>query len=189
MLLLIAAIECPEDRELMTEFHETKLKMLYHEAGKFISGKENIEDVVYEAIVRIIEKINVFKMLQPKQRDKYAAVTVRNLCYLHLRKEKHFSIVSFDELLETADTAMENEPERITEQRLFNEQIHSIISQLETEDRLLLEQKYILRWTDVEMAQLYGIKTNSMRMKLTRAKRRLFKLMQEQGFQLNNMDI
>ena len=189
MLLLIASIECQEDRDLIAEFHKTKLNLLYHEAGKFISGKENIEDVVYDTFVKIIEKIDVFKSLHPKQRDKYATVAVRNLCYLHLRKEQHFSIVSFDELLETTDVIRESDPERITEQRLFNQQIHSIISQLDTEERLLLEQKYILHWTDTEMAQLYGIKTNSLRMKLTRAKRSLFKQIQEQGFQLGDWKV
>lgn len=189
MLLLIAAIECPEDRDLMTEFYETNRNLLFHEAQKHITCEEDLEDLVYEAFVKIIEKIDVFRTLQPKQRARYAAVTVRNLCYLHLRKEKHFSIVSFDELIGAADVTKENEPERITEHRLFNQQIHDIISQLDTEERLLLEQKYILHWTDVEMAQLYGIKTNSMRMKLTRAKRSLFKQMQEQGFQLDDWKV
>lgn len=189
MLVLIAAIECPEDRDLMTEFYEKKLKLLYHVAGKIISGKENIEDVVYEAFARIIEKIDVFKTLKPQQQDKYAAMTVRNLCYLHLRKEKHFSTVSFEELLDLSDNAKETDPAQAAEQQLFNDRIHSIISRLKLEDRMLLEQKYILHWTDVEMAQLYGIKTNSMRMKLTRAKRNLFKQMQEQRFQLDDWQL
>lgn len=186
MLLLIASITCPEERDLLTEFHNTKLAMLYSEAGKHISGQENIEDVVYEAFARIIEKIDVFKQLKPKQRDRYAVVTVRNLCYLHLRKVKPFSFVSFDELLETADTSEDNDPESVTEQNIFIEQMHKILSQLKPESRMLLEQKYILQWTDIEMAQLYGIKSQSMRMKLTRARNELFKLMQEHNFLVNN---
>lgn len=182
MLLLIAAIECQEDRDLMTQFYDTNLNLLYHEARKLISTKEDVEDIVYEAFTRIIKKIDVFRTLQPKQRARYAVVTVRNLCYHHLRKENHFTIASFDELIGTADITRENEPERITEQQLFTEQIQRIIAQLDIEQRLLLEQKYILHWTDVEMAQMYGIESQSMRMKLTRARQKLLKEMKAQGF-------
>ena len=182
MLLLIASIECQEDRDLMTHFYDTNLNLLYHQARKFLSSKEDVEDIVYEAFSKIIEQIDVFKTLHPKQRARYAVVTVRNLCYRHLKNEKHFSIVSFDEMIETADTSKDNNPEKVTEQTLVNEQIQHIIAKLDIEQRLLLEQKYILRWSDVDMARMYGIKPQSIRMRLTRAKRSLLEQMQEQGF-------
>lgn len=186
MLLLIAAIECQEDRDFMTKFYNNKLKLLYHEAGKFISRKEDIEDVVYDAFQKIIENIDVFKTLQPKQQDKYAAVTVRNVCYHHLRKENLLSTVSFDEIIGVADVTRDNEPERLTEQKLFSEQLRNIFSQLDIEDQMLLEKKYILKWTDAEIAQMHGIKSQSIRMSLTRAKRHLITLMGEHGFRLED---
>ena len=49
-------------------------------------------------------------------------------------------------------------------------------------ERLLLEQKYILKWSDEDLAARFGIKTQSVRMRLTRAKRRIIQLMKEHGF-------
>ena len=48
------------------------------------------------------------------------------------------------------------------------------------EDRLLLEGKYILGYTDAELADMLGCKKSSVRMKLTRARRRAFQLMTEE---------
>lgn len=189
MLLLIAAIECQEDKDLMEQFYYSDIKLLFHEAKKHLSCEQDVEDIVYEAFEKIIEKIDVFRTLQPRQRARYAAVTVRNLCYHHLRKKDRLSTVSFDELIGVADATGGNEPERITEQLLFNKRIQNIMAQLDIEQRMLLEQKYLLRWTDVEIAEMYGIKSQSMRMKITRAKRSLFKQMQEQGFQLENWQL
>ena len=52
------------------------------------------------------------------------------------------------------------------------------------EDKILLEQKYILRWKDAEIAEPLQIKPESVRMRLTRAKRNLMKELRQQGFEV-----
>ena len=184
MLLLIAAIACEEDRDFMTKFHNQYLNLLYYEAQKHIENQQDIEDVVYEAFVKIIEKLDVIKSLESKQQARYAVVTVRNLCYHHLRKQQKLSTVSFDDLTEEVD--LTGDPEQIVHQKLFNEQIYSIMQELDLDDRMLLQQKYILYWTDEELAAMYGIRHDSMRMKLSRVKRKLVKLLHERRFPMDN---
>ena len=60
------------------------------------------------------------------------------------------------------------------------ERLMQIWSSLPEEDRLLLEGKYILGYTDAELADMLGCKKSSVRMKLTRARRRAFQLMTEE---------
>lgn len=43
-----------------------------------------------------------------------------------------------------------------------------------------MEGKYILGYTDAELADMLGCKKSSVRMKLTRARRRAFQLMTEE---------
>ena len=45
------------------------------------------------------------------------------------------------------------------------------------DDRMLLEGKYLLGLSDGELAELAGCKSNSVRMKLTRARRNALKIM------------
>ena len=59
--------------------------------------------------------------------------------------------------------------------------LQAIWSQLSKEDQLLLEGKYLLEYSDPELAQLLGCQSASVRMKLTRARRRAQKLLKKEG--------
>ncbi len=182
--IIISAIESPEDRDLMTVFYEKHNGLMYHEARKHLDIAEDVEDIVYEALVRIIDKMDVFRTLQPWQRVQYALTTVKNLSYLLLRRKNHFEFISFDAIDfdlfadETAST------ESVVQRDLLNEGVRKIWNALELEDKIFLEQKYVLYWEDAEIAELLQIKPESVRMKLTRAKRNVMKELQKQGFDI-----
>ena len=179
MLILIAAVSSPEDRDLMTEFYEKNINLLFYEAQKHLSIKEDVEDAVYEAFKKLIEHLEVFRTLAPKQRVRYAVVTVRNICYLHLRRVSKEAVVSIEEL--SAEPSSADTPEQLVAQQEFFDQVQSIMGSLEQETRMLLEQKYILHWSDETMAALYDIKVDSIRMKLSRAERELNKQITQQN--------
>lgn len=61
------------------------------------------------------------------------------------------------------------------------DQLWSIWSQLPPEDRILLEGKHILGYTNEEIAMVLDCKASSVRMKLTRARRRAAKLLSERN--------
>ena len=182
MLQMISAISSPEDRELMEVFYEKHIDLLFFEAKKHLSNREDIEDAVYSTFQRLIEKMDLFRTLDASARARYAVVTVRNSCYMLLRKAQKQQLISFDEMQEEIPIHTNEQPDALLEQLVLAQDIRSVFSALEQEDRMLLEQKYTLRWTDSEMAILYGIKTASMRMKVSRARRRLLREMEAQGF-------
>lgn len=55
------------------------------------------------------------------------------------------------------------------------------LGQLSAEDRALLEGKYILGDSDEMLARTLHCKPSSIRMKLTRARRRALKLLEQEG--------
>lgn len=183
---IITAIECPEDRDLMTEFYTKYNGLLYHEAKKHLDISEDIEDTVYEAFAKIIDKIEVFRELAPWSRVQYALTTVRNLSYLLLKKKNRFEFVPFDfisfDILATEETFTDVKAQR----NILNENIRTIWNSLDIEDKILLEQKYILEWTDQEIALHLQIQSQSVRMRLTRAKRRLVTELTKNGFNIQD---
>ena len=82
MLQMISAISSPEDRELMEVFYEKHIDLLFFEAKKHLSNREDIEDAVYSTFQRLIEKMDIFRTLDAPARARYAVVTVRNSCYM-----------------------------------------------------------------------------------------------------------
>ena len=77
-------------------------------------------------------------------------------------------------------------PESIVSRGIQLDQLRKIWAQIPVGDRLLLEQKYILKWTDQELASILGIQPQSVRMRLTRAKRRVIELLKAQGFHISD---
>lgn len=182
--IIISAIECPEDREIVTEFYIKYNGLMYHEAKKHISIAADVEDIVYEALTRIIDKMDVFRDLKPWQRVVYALTTVKNLSYILLKKQKHFEFVSFDAIDFEIPADEKTNPEATVEKDILTTGMRNIWNSLNLDDKLLLEQKYVLHWKDAEIAEPLQIKPESVRMRLTRAKRNLMRELHDQGFDI-----
>lgn len=182
--LIISSIESPEDRDMMTDFYTLHCGVLHKEAWKYLNIKEDVEDVVYEALTKIIDKMEVFRDLQPSQRIQYALTTVRNLSYILLKRNNHFSFVSYDAV--DFETLVDNHlpPEATVERKQAFEHLREVWNKLSIDDRMLLEQKYILCWNDADLACQLGIQPSSVRMRLTRTKRKLMNELKNQGVTL-----
>ena len=171
--IIISAIESPEDRDLMTDFYEMHNSAMYREARKHLDSPEDVEDIVLEAFAKIIDKMEIFRALKPLQRIRYALVTVRNLSYILLKRNNHFTFIPYDSLEFEIVANDDTNPEKCVEKKSISLAIREIWATLQPDDKILLEQKYVLHWTDSEIAGPLNIQPQSVRMKLTRAKRNL----------------
>ena len=186
--IIISSIENPQDRDLMTDFYLAYKGRMYAEAWKHLNIAEDVEDTVFEALTRIIDKMEVFRTLQPNQRIVYAVTAVRNLCYIQLTRSSLHTMVSFDALEVERPQEDAVSLETMMERKLLNEQVRQVWSALGVEERMLLEQKYILRWSDEELAAILNIQPQSVRMRLTRAKRSVMKQLKSHGFDLTDWE-
>ena len=75
------------------------------------------------------------------------------------------------DLLEDSNEKMEN--------MLTHLEVLHLMEKLSSEDRLLLRGKYIAGLSDQELAEQLGCKTDSIRMKMLRARKRAFRILQE----------
>lgn len=182
--IIISAIENPDDRDLMTDFYTKYKALMYSEAQKHLDIPEDVEDAVYEALTKIIDKMEVFRELKLWQRVQYALTTIRNLSYIMLKKSNHFTFVSFDDLEYDIPADDGYSAEKSVEDKMFRMHIKQVWNEINLEDRMLLEQKYILQWKDEEIAVFLGIKPQSVRMRLTRVKRNVVLEMQKKGFHI-----
>lgn len=179
--IMTSAIESPEDQDIMTEFFVKHKMLLYNEAWKYLSLQEDVEDIVFETLTRIIANMDKFRAMELPQRIQYGKVIVRNLSFIHLRRSAYFTMVPFEDVDVYLPIGENEMPDNVVMGKLQREQIRGVWAQMPAEERLLLEQKYILEWTDKELASRLGIQPQSVRMRLTRARRRVMELMKKQG--------
>ena len=184
--IITCVIESPEDHDIIAEFFELNKMLLYAEAWKYFSTKEDVEDIVYESLVRIMEHMDKFRSLLPRERVQYGKAVVRNLSYTYSKRQSLYTMVPFEDV-DTYLTVEEGQlPESVVSTRIRVEHLRKIWAQMPVEERLLLEQKYVLDWSDHDLAISLGIKPQSVRMRLTRARRNILRLLKEQGFQITD---
>ena len=91
-------------------------------------------------------------------------------------------MVPFDECAFEFPSDDGNSTETMVEKKEARAQIKKVWNELNVEDRMLLEQKYLLRWKNEEIAEKLGIQAQSVRMRFTRAKRNLLAELHSKGF-------
>lgn len=182
MLLIICAIENPEDCDLMTLFYEKYHLLVYKEVRKYWNNNEQIEDVVQETYVRLIDKMDTFRTLKKQQQIHYALTTARNLSLTLLTKNGKLPTVPLESAFSFPDLSSED-LDGLVDKKNLALQIRTIWNNLPIQDRILLEQKYYLEWSNDIIAKSLGIQPQSVRMYLTRAKRKLLSELNKRNIQ------
>lgn len=158
--------------------------LMMKEAGKYFNLPEDVEDVVQETIVNLIEKKEKHLSLEPYHQTAYIITAIRNLSISVLRRRKNIEFIPLSELddYQLPQDSFLN-PEMMFAQKEYAKRFREIWHTLPLEDRVLLGRKYILDQSDAEIACDLNIKPNSVRMALTRSRRRVqakyYKLWQE----------
>lgn len=180
MLIFINTYPCSEsDREFITRVYLDFERLMFATAKRYISDISVCEDIIQDSIVKLIKKTDLLRSMERCILSGYIVSTVRNTAINHLKHQgmenKYYGggVDSVDEDMTSLTT---DEIVTLTEQK---EQIQKIWDRLADEDRLLLEGKYILGLTNQELGDQIGCKPESIRMKLTRTRRKALKMMVE----------
>lgn len=184
--IMLSAIESPEDHDIIADFFIQNKNFLYSEAWKYLSVEEDVEDIVYESLTQLIAHMEKFRALLPYERIQYTRAVIRNLSYNHSKRSARFVEFPFEDINSYLTVEDSHLPDQVVFQKIQLEKIRKIWAQIPIEERLLLEQKYVLDWSDKELARKLGIQPQSVRMRLTRAKRKVIALMKEQDFQISD---
>ena len=184
IMYIIAEIENETDQQFMLSLYETYKPIIFGTARKYVSDSFAVEDLVQESFLKLIPKVSTLKGLQRCKLDAYVVYTVRNTSFNYLRKKANErQYVTFDDLddligiLRTSERYVE-EAFAQSEKKV---QVRRILAKLPERDQEVLIRKYYLKQNDQEISVAYGCKPGSIRMILTRIRRRVFDIMNEEG--------
>lgn len=167
-----------DDKDFMLRLYQEFKPLMFATARRYISNPSDCEDVVQDSIVKLIEKIDTLRGKDRCILGSYIVFTIRNTAINYLRRQNVINAHSgslalqYDEL-ESTELSLD-ELMSLAERRA---KLSEIWDQLPEEDRVLLGGKYILGYADRELAAQLNCKPSSIRMKLTRARRKAFKLL------------
>lgn len=162
--------------EMAAVFYETYKKRIYQLARYLSSDEDSRDELVQETLCALLDRLELLEQLRPEQIEVYIARTMQNIKVNAYKKSKKLSFISFEDmdsqdLVESSGEQMEN--------MLTHLEVLHLMEKLSSEDRLLLRGKYIEGQSDQELAGMLRCKSDSIRMKMLRARKRAFRILQE----------
>ena len=176
--LICATATAPDDKAYMLWLYQEFERLMYATAKKYVPEPSDCEDIVQDTLLSLIKHVQTLKTLKDCVLASYIVTAVRNTAFNHLRRKKleDVTIVS----IEDKYSELESEAAPLDDMMLLIErkaQLSRIWLNLPQDHRILLEGKYILGLSDEELGRLVHCKTDSVRMKLTRARRTALQLL------------
>lgn len=181
LAFILSNVNDADCKKAVEEIYHKYKRLMFAYARKYTDNPADQEDIVQTALERLIK---ILSAPDPSGRcisAGYIVSVIRSVSIDHLRKqerEEEHRVSLEPEQLEQIPGAGEIADNLVllSEQA---EQLWKIWPQLPSEDRFLLEGKYILGYSDQQLAASLKCNSNSIRMKLTRARRRAMKLLPE----------
>lgn len=174
----ILAIEDDSDRALMMGLYENYNKLIYKKIGEQVKELDAWPDLNQTVWLNLIDHMDTLRALDRLRLLSYAIATTENLCLNYRRDKERHPTVNFD--LSRYDRP---DPTDGTEQKVMRmesrDELAKVWKKLDKQTQYLLRAKYQLNLPDKVIAKNLGIKQDSVRMYLTRAREKAYKLIEE----------
>lgn len=176
--MISMVIENADDQTFICRLYEEYEQLMFWTAAKYLNNIEDRKDAVQDAIIALIRNLETIKRLKDSYLRTYIVYTVESRS-INLVKRKNIELRLFDDLDSVPVGTSVDMIEDSLLQMTMRHTISDIWTKLSTQDKILLESKYILGYNDNEIGEMLGCKASSVHMYLTRARRKAMELILE----------
>ena len=184
MLIFATMINDVDDRAFMQEVYQQNERLMYAIALKYASNTQDCEDIVHDTVEKLCKNIAKIKELPNSALRAYVVYAVRNTA-INFRKHqstinRHIQQLSGDDSNSEYDQP-ESIIERIEDLQEKRTSLTKVWMQLTDAEQELLYRKYVLDQTTEELSGIFQCSRDSIRMRLSRARRKSLRLMKGEG--------
>lgn len=179
---VILAIEDDGDRAFVTDLYYRYNRLMYAEILKIVKNQCDPEDVLSVTVIKLIEKLPTLKALDEHKRVNYIITAAKHNAITAVIKQNKCmsSSIADDAVWEKIDRSSLSETVEETIDRRENViRLKKVWILLDAKSRFLLSARYFLFMEDREIAEELGIKPDSVRMELSRARKKAKALLEE----------
>ena len=173
------------DEKFLLDLYRRYRAVMYSTVSHIVIDKREVDDILQDCMVKLIAKLTTLRELNAFQQAAYMVATAKNTALnYNRRKEREDNRICFTEM--TGEDVPDDAP--TAEQAMLAavdiEEFWQLFHQLSDTEQMLLMGKYFLEMSDAQLSELLGCKPESVRMKLTRARRKALELMKRGGLSL-----
>lgn len=185
----IMVMEDDDDRAFMETLYQNYHRLMYHETIRIVHDPWTTEDLMQTTLVKLIERVDELKQKNRNQLVNYIISACKNRAFNYVRDNAKKVPLPLDEQWNSPDSAKDG---KRVEERLMREcdveELARVWPRLDERSRYVLESRYLLEMTPQEIAAELGIKPESVRMALTRARKSAYKLIMEYRAETKNAE-
>lgn len=169
--ILLAALESSDDRSFFQWFHETNDGTLRRYAQFLLRSPTLAEDAVQDAWLRCVQYADTFFSLPEDKRLPWMVVVVKHAAFDLMRKEARHTTLdpSWD-----VPAPEPGSPGNIV----------AIIQAMPPNYRTILELKFLMEWSDKDIAQKLDLPVTTVTSRIQRGRKLLQKKLIEEGYVL-----
>jgi len=150
-------------------------KLMFLQANRILENGNDVEDAVQQAWLNIIKYLPKLKLLNCDVLPLYIVTIVKHCAIDLIRKERGQRSIVFSDFFEGFEECIKDDCfETVIENLEMKDKIASAIQHLTEEDQFLLHSKYVMGWTNDEIADYLGVKSNSVRTIIYRIRKKVW---------------
>ena len=171
MIIYLAAIDAPEDRDTFVALYETYRNLMFHVAHQILRNEADAEDAVHDAFVTVAEKISLFSSLERHKTRSLLVTIVEHKAIDLYRKKQRRGEAPLVEEISGIDPGPQEDASPLAQ----------CILRLPARYRAWIQLHYAQGYTAEETAEILGLSKEAGYKLGQRAKQRLEILCREEG--------
>lgn len=173
--ICISLIENENDRGLAEQIYMDYAQAMFRKASSILGNDIRAEDAVSDAFERICLNIEKFRELDCNKTRALIVTYTRNVCFNMLRRDNIIKFTAIED-----DFRSENQTESIVFEKADYDRFLKLVKSLEHNYKEVLRLRYFVGLTDIEIANTLNITPENVRVRLSRARRKLRQLLMEE---------
>ncbi len=155
-------------RKKVEQLYNDYKGLMFYTAVKIVKNEDTAKDIVHSAFLRIIKHIKKIDGFSPEETKGYIIFIVRNLALDHISRHENKNTVPLEHIEHMI--AGNNSTEK---NALLNLDVTNMINHLESLDQkysFAVFHKYVLGYSDAEIAQMLGITVSNVKVRCHRGR-------------------
>lgn len=177
--VVIMAIENSEDRDFMMRLYDEYHRIMCAQAYEVLQDHQYVEDVISEACLALIEKIEILTQLECPALRAYIVSTIRNTALNFVKRLSRQRKRTLDDP-DLAFETIADEKAQVDSGILLNDEVERVtraILQLPESEQKVMQMKFYDNMSNDEIALNLGVKAESVRKYIVRARRHILEIL------------
>ncbi|MBQ4602543.1 MAG: sigma-70 family RNA polymerase sigma factor [Clostridia bacterium] len=178
-MLFLMTVQDAVQKDKLIFIYQSQYSRMAYTAGKYLHTREDIEDAVQDAMVRLITVIDRIETDDPVRLKNLCCVVARNVA-VNIARSRGNKILSLEEVFNTADYSIPSPEETAVEKDLMS-RLMAAIDSMSDIYRDVCRLKYINELKESEIARLLDLPPKTVNQRIFRGKQILKNILMKEN--------